>query len=295
MTPTEAEWCVRVHRAMDLVLADLGRPRDLAEVARAVHASPFHFHRVFAHLTGETLHTFQKRVRLERALYAMAHAPRRRLTDIALDCGFSSPSSFSRAFREQYGASPRQFDLLAWRQARRAELVEHQHSLVRLPSGANPDGLTVAIRELPARHLAYLRVTDPYRPGRITKATERLLTWADAHGLADGRWYGWMWEDPELVPLARCRYDVAVEVPPGTRPAAPVGMTTLPPMRVATLALAGDIACEQRALDWLYGTWLPRSGHEPAPLPCMEVWAGRPFAHGMEHFELELHLPLEHA
>ena len=47
------------------------------------------------YITGETLHAFQKRVRLERALHRMAHSPKRRLTDIALDCGFGSSSSFS--------------------------------------------------------------------------------------------------------------------------------------------------------------------------------------------------------
>lgn len=196
------EWVARVHRAMDLVLARAAEPLDLHEVARAVHASPFHFHRVFHLLVGDTLHAFQKRVRLERCLHAMAYGPRRQLTDTALEHGFSISSALSRAFREQYGVSPRAFDLDAWRATRRTELVEATpyHDLARLPPGDNPDGFQVTIRARPERVLAYLRVSDCYRPGKVRRAVDQRMAWADERGLGGGRWYGWMWENPDLVP-----------------------------------------------------------------------------------------------
>lgn len=290
---TEADWVARVNRAMDAVLADPAAALDLHGVASQVHASPYHFHRVFKQLTGETLHAFQKRVRLERALYRMAHGPSVRMLDLALEFGFGSASSFSRAFKEQYGVPPTAFDLQAWRDERRSELTGHAPQLERLPAGANPDGFEVELVALPERTFAYLRVVDPYEPGRVTGAAEALVAWAEERDLADGDWLGWMWEDPELVPLEQCRYDVAVEVPAGTRVlAGPVAVQTLPACTAAQLAIRGPIELEQRALDWLYGTWLPRSGREPGHLPCMERWHGRPFAHGFEHFELDLHLPL---
>jgi DNA gyrase inhibitor GyrI len=49
---------------------------------------------------------------------------------------------------------------------------------------------------------------------------------------------------------------------------------------------------ELRALDWPYFTWLPRSGFAPAHSPAFEAFNGQPFAHGMEHFELRLQLPI---
>ena len=295
MTPsTEAEWIARVNRAMDRVLASRGERLDLNQVARAVHASPYHFHRIFRALVGETLHAFQKRVRLERALQKMSQSPGKMLTDIAIECGFSDSASFSRAFRDQYGVAPSAFDLDAWRAKRRDELTgggAHK-MLERLPVGENPDGFRVRLRSLPERLFAYMRVTDPYQPGRVAGAAEELVGWAERNELADGNWYGWMWENPDLVPLAQCRYDVAVEVPEGTAVQGSVALQHMPAMMVAELALAGDIGLEQRALDWLYGTWLPRCGREPGDLPCFEAWNGRPFAHGFEHFELAIHVPL---
>ena len=87
--------------------------------------------------------------------------------------------------------------------------------LTRLPPGANPDGFTVQLRDLQARRVAYLRVFRPYEPGRAREATARLVRWARERALVGGQWLGYQWDDPEIVPLDRCRYDVGVEVPEG--------------------------------------------------------------------------------
>ncbi len=75
-TTTPMAYAERVNLAIDHVVGHLGEPLRLADVARAARLSPFHFHRVFQVLVGETLAEFVKRLRLERALVMMAHAPR---------------------------------------------------------------------------------------------------------------------------------------------------------------------------------------------------------------------------
>ena len=115
------EYTERVNRAIDHIVRNLGRPLRLEEVAEAACFSPFHFHRVFKAVVGETLSEFVKRQRLERALYLMSHAPKRSLMSIAIDCGFSSSSDFSRSFKQRYGVPPSVFDLDTFRNSRREE------------------------------------------------------------------------------------------------------------------------------------------------------------------------------
>ncbi len=106
-----------------------------------------------------------------------------------------------------------------------------------------------------------------------------------------------MWEDPEIVALENCRYDVALafkdsnQIPASLDKA--IGRHTFPPMTVAEVEVVGNIELEQRAIDWLYGTWLPKSGFEPDDQPAFESWHGRPYQHGLEHFELNLQLPIK--
>src|SRR5262245_52895255 len=89
----------RVNRAIDHVVAHLDQPLDLRQIAAVAGFSPFHFHRVFRSVLGESLADFTKRLRLERALHLLSHEPRQTLTEVALRTGFSSSSDFSRSFK----------------------------------------------------------------------------------------------------------------------------------------------------------------------------------------------------
>ncbi len=294
--PPPGDYVERVNRAIDFVVCHLDQDLRLEDVASAACFSPFHFHRVFKSLIGETLAQFVKRLRLERALAIMSHAPDRPLTAVALECGFASSSEFSRSFKQRYGVPPSAFDVRTWRDSKRDDLLTLMSEagpchLDRLPRGENPDGFRARVRPLPRRTMAYIRVHDPYRSDAVPNAAARLVSWALARGLADGRWYGYMWDDPEVAALEDCWYDVGLEVP-GAEPGGEVGVMEFPPMLVAEVEMRGDIALEMRLLDWLYGTWLPSSGYSPAHHPCFEAWLGRPFEHGLEHFELRAQLPV---
>jgi AraC family transcriptional regulator len=71
-----------------------------------------------------------------------------------------------------------------------------------------------------------------------------------------------------------------------------VSETRFASMKVAAVQVAGALELEMRALDWLYGTWLPQSGFAPDHQPCFEAYDGVPFADGTSHFELCVHLPV---
>ncbi|MBS0196521.1 MAG: helix-turn-helix domain-containing protein [Planctomycetes bacterium] len=273
----------------------LGGPVRLEAVANAAGLSPFHFHRVFQSLVGVTLAEFVKRLRLERALLMMAHAPRSSLTKIAFECGFASSSDFSRCFKQRFGVAPSTFDMNGWRERHGAQLRALSPAklhLDRLPERLNPDGFKVRIRALPARNVAYIRVRNPYRAGAVANAAARLIIWAERHGRASGQWLGYQWDNPEIASLQDCHYHVAVEAEEFT-PQGEIGRFRFPPIVVAQVEIRGGIDTEMRALQWLFGSWLPRSGYVPDDQPCFEAWIGRPFAHGMEHFELHAQLPVK--
>jgi AraC family transcriptional regulator len=297
---TTLTYIQRVNLAIDHIVGHLDEPLRLRGLARVAMLSPFHFHRVFQALVGSTPADFVQRLRLEKALGLLSHPRRPSLTAIALACGFSSSSDFSRCFKRRFGIPPRSFDLEAWRRAHGAELeaiVEQattRRHLKRLPPRHNPDSFRVRIRELPARNVAYIRVDRPYQGDRARNAVFRLLAWAERSGLADGQWLGYQWDNPEITSLEDCRYYVAVEAERFT-PRGEVGRYKFPPMTVAEVAIRGGLALELRALQWLYGCWLPRSGFIPDDQPAFEAWMGRPFAHGTKYFELAAQLPIRRA
>jgi AraC-like DNA-binding protein len=80
----------------------------LAELAKAADLSPFHFLRTFHDLTETTPHQYVMRMRLRRAA-ARVRARPDKILDVALDNGFGDISSFNRAFRNEFGMSPRAY------------------------------------------------------------------------------------------------------------------------------------------------------------------------------------------
>jgi AraC family transcriptional regulator len=296
---TPSAYLQRVNRAIDYIVSHLDVPIRLKDVARAASFSPFHFHRVFQALVGTTLADFIKRRRLEKALSLMAHS-RMTLTEIALACGFASSSDFSRSFKQTFNAPPSRFDIESWRRMHRAELDAAapdgigRHRLDRLPEPPVGNEFAVRLRELPARTVAYIRVANPYRGNAVVNAIERLVAWAERRGCADRQWLGYQWDNPELVALEDCHYYAAVEVDE-VIPKGEIGRYDFPSMLVAEIEIHGDLALEVRALDWLYGTWLPRSRFVPDDQPGFEAWIGRPFAHGAEYFEIKIQLPIRPA
>jgi AraC family transcriptional regulator len=98
----------RVTRIVRTIDGHPDAPLTLGSLARAAGISPYHFLRTFEHLTGVTPHQYVMRARLREAAMRLAAEPGRVL-DIALDCGFGDVSNFNRAFRTEFGVTPRAY------------------------------------------------------------------------------------------------------------------------------------------------------------------------------------------
>jgi AraC family transcriptional regulator len=83
-------------------------PLALDALARHAGLSPYHFLRTFEAVTGVTPHQYVQRARLRLAATRVLTSPAR-LIDIGLDSGFGDVSNFNRAFRAEFGVSPRRY------------------------------------------------------------------------------------------------------------------------------------------------------------------------------------------
>lgn len=98
-----------MNRVMDYIGANLNGGLCLEKLAGVADFSPYHFHRVFRGMTGETLNTFIRRTRAETAAMKLINNPKMTITAIAMHRGFSSSASFAREFRTFFGMSTSQF------------------------------------------------------------------------------------------------------------------------------------------------------------------------------------------
>lgn len=90
------------------VQRDLDEELDLDTLARRFGHSPFHFHRRFKEVVGETPRQYVQRLRLEKAAYKL-QITNARILDISLALGFDNHETFTRAFRKHFGCPPSRY------------------------------------------------------------------------------------------------------------------------------------------------------------------------------------------
>lgn len=105
---TRVELYRRLLRGKDYLDSFFGRDLRLDKVASVACLSPYHFHRLFREVFGETPNQYLQRRRLANARELLS-STERTVTEICLEVGFESMTSFSALFRRAYECSPREF------------------------------------------------------------------------------------------------------------------------------------------------------------------------------------------
>ncbi len=100
----------RLLRGKDYMDSFSGTPVHLREVAENACLSPYHFHRLFRKVFRETPNQYLQRKRLAKARRLLERGEQS-VTDVCLEVGFESVTSFSGLFRRNFGCSPREYRL----------------------------------------------------------------------------------------------------------------------------------------------------------------------------------------
>ena len=298
--PRHRSYTARINRVMDHIDAHLGETLDLEALAGVARFSPFHFHRLFQSMTGETLADRVRRRRLEVAAGRLLTRPDATALQIALEVGFNSAEVFTRAFRTHFGVTP-----TVWRAgAFRSWAERHSIALRKIRQGdrkayqavtdaflqdpelwppghvppAKGDKMDVEIKTLPDTRVAYLRYVGPYGGSGIPAAWQRFAAWCAEAGLMQPRrrMFGVCLDDPTITPPEKCRYDCAVEIGvdfvPGGQMGTEVGIETVAGGRYACARFSGVAAEVRDAWTGLVAGWLPKSRYQPDDRPALEIY-----------------------
>jgi AraC family transcriptional regulator len=97
-----------IEDVMRYIREHIGEPLDRETLADVAGFSVPHFHRVFTAHVGESAISYIRRMRLERAGRKLRMGAVD-ITEVALAAGYDSHAAFGKAFKQQFGLSPREF------------------------------------------------------------------------------------------------------------------------------------------------------------------------------------------
>lgn len=247
---------IRLNLSGDL---SLDRLADVAALSR------FHFHRVFAAMTGETVAEAVRRARLNRAAQLLS-ATTRPVPMITGEIGYPNLDSFTRACRDAFGQTPAQI--------RAAAIMPRP--LLPAKKGVLPMH-NVSIQHLPTVRIAALPHTGPYVG--IGQTFGRLWQLAMAGGLVPhvtGPAIAFYHDDPQDTPASELRAHAGLIVSEAATLPPEFDELIRPAGRHAVLHLKGPYTGIPAAWSWLYGDWLPQSGEDPADRAPFELYPNGP-------------------
>lgn len=276
----------RIYRVQDYICGRLDLDLSLEQLARVSAFSPFHFHRIFRSVAGETLYDFIRRKRLEKACAMLAADNDMRIIDIALSCGFSTPSSFSKAFKQHYNMSPSEWRGSTGEKSSRGKEKSNNGTCESSTGKELPlpvlykdldelynrrKSMNVTIETLPAYHVAYMRQIGPYGPGNY-QLMDRLKKWAAARDLLTGSSVilGIAHDDPDVTPAEKCRYDCCIVIQADYNPGNSINVNDLPGGKYAVYKVRHTAEDIGKAWADLFTAWLPDSGFQVDDRPVFE-------------------------
>lgn len=278
---TRSFYTEAIRRVIEHIASSLDAALDLDTLAETARLSPFHFHRVFRGMVGETPIEFGRRLRLERAAWQLTSTTRA-VTEIAFEAGYETHEAFTRAFRAAYSTSPTGFRQLG---TSRYELAaasgvhfdSRGTSPLFVPRDTGGRSMQVEIAEHPGLRVGTVRHVGPYN--RINEAFERLGALAGRAGL---------WAQPQPVVLALYHDDPEGTAPEALRSDAAISVPLERPMPeglveqhipAGTYASTLHVGPYERLGDaWarFMGEWLPASGRRLGDGPSFEVYLNMP-------------------
>ena len=97
-----------IERTLEYINNNLSADLTLERLASAANFNAIYFHKLFKASTGKTLHEYVEDQRIKKSINLLISTDMT-LTEIAYECGFSSQSYFSYAFKKKIGSAPREY------------------------------------------------------------------------------------------------------------------------------------------------------------------------------------------
>lgn len=316
------EYKSRINKVQDYIEANIEEELTVIKLAEVANFSPYHFHRIFSAMTGESLYQHIQRIRLEKSAYTLIANPKKSITEVAFECGFTNQASFARAFKKYFKVSAGE-----WRKNRgtynsknckvesnscKAKSNFGKENAEEIPYNKDAAAkklywrgkdmsnikFNVEVKDIPELSVVYVRNTGPYKGNQaiFDKLFEKLFKWARARGLMDipeTRTLTVYHDNPDITDENNLRISVCMTAPEDTRVEGEIGKMKISAGKYAIGHFEIKSDQFQEAWNSIYGDWLPGSGYQPDDGVCFELYLNDPNQHPENLHIVDIYVPVK--
>ncbi|RUM45544.1 MAG: AraC family transcriptional regulator [Hydrogenimonas sp.] len=253
---------------------------DIEELSQMVHVSRFHMQRIFKEVFGRNIYETIKSIRLEKAANLLLVNRLSTISDIANQCGYTSQTSFIKAFKQRFLMTPTQWRVGGYRHYSRNILAQ---SIEAIHSEADFSTIEPKIVKQPEIRSYYIRHNGYNRS--IRQSWQKLQVFLLSNNIETYQQIGLYHDNPAVKPLDACQYVACIATDKS------VEGTKLPQFKIAggvyaRFDLEGSYGDDLKFIHWVYNEWFPQNGYETTPKPSYAIYSRNGFLEDDEKFQM---------
>ena len=263
---------------------------NIDELAIKFKTSKYHLHRIFKEQMGSNIYETIKSIRLQKASNLLISNKYSTITQIANICGYSSQTSFIRAFKQRFEQTPKQ-----WRNGGYNDYSNNILSSSKTASLSKVDfsHLKMKIEKTPVKKVYYIR-QQGYNE-KAMQTWQKMMAWVYTNDIKSYEQIGIYHDNPIITPLDSCYY-VAGIIPKENKE---FENTTLPHFIIkedicATFKVEGKYGDILNLIQWVYHKWLPNSGFETTTIPSYTIFEKNHFLDDDGLFKVKYYVPIRY-
>ena len=239
---------------------------NIDELSRELNISKFHLHRVFKDEFGKNIYESIKSIRLEKAANLLITNKFSTITDISNMTGYSSQTSFLRAFKQRFSMTPKE-----WKNGGYKEYSNKIIEKISISNDLDFSNIEPTIVKMPQMRGYYIRHKGYDKS--IKKTWAKLQTWIYTNDIKSYKQMALHHDNPIITPLEDCQY-IAIVVLDENEELKDLSLPTLdiPKGIYAKFSLSGKYGDVIKLIQWVYHVWLIDSGYETTTNPSYTIY-----------------------
>lgn len=261
---------------------------NIDELSLELNVSKFHLHRIFKDEFGKNIYESIKSIRLQKASNLLITNKYSTITDISQMTGYSSQTSFLRAFKQRFEMTPKDW--------KNGGYKEYSNKIVEKITNQNENysefDITPCIVKMPEIKGYYIRHQGYDRS--IKKTWQKLQTWIYTYDIKEYKQIALHHDNPIITPLEECQYIAIVSLENDELDDVTLPSLIIPKGIYAKFSLSGKYGDVIKLIQWVYHYWLIDSGYETTTNPSYTIYHKNHFLSDDEEFVLDYYLPIRY-
>ena len=261
---------------------------NIDELSMELNISKFHLHRIFKDEFGKNIYESIKSIRLQKASNLLITNKYSTITNIAQMTGYSSQTSFLRAFKERFEMTPKEWKNGGYKEYSN-KIVEKFSTNSQIIDFSRIEPIIVKMPEMKGyyiRHKGYDK--------SIKKTWQKLQTWIYTNDIKEYKQMALHHDNPIITPLEECQYIAIVSLENDELKDVTLPCLIIPKGIYAKFSLSGKYGDVIKLIQWVYHYWLIDSGYETTTNPSYTIYHKNHFLSDDEEFVLDYYLPIRY-